>query len=97
MLPAMRPVTALAIIGATTLALGIVAFGGWYWVGGSERHLDGQGPLASRGTSNTQVAHGFYPSGGPVWTVGIPLCLLQGSDPAVLDGPRKGTDFRRPV
>jgi len=88
----MRPLTRLAIIGATTLALGILAFGGWYWVlGGPERHLDGQGPLASRGTSNTQVTHGFYPSGGPVWTVGIPLCLLQGADPAVLDGPVKGT------
>jgi hypothetical protein len=87
MLPAMRPLTALAIIGATTLALGILAFGGWYWVlGGPERHADGDGDLASRGRTSDVLTHAFDQSHGTTWTIGVPLCLERGSDPAVLDG-----------
>jgi hypothetical protein len=88
----MRPLHVVAIIAVTTFALGALAFGGWYWVlGGPERHLDGQGALASFGDSGNSVTEAFVRSGGPVWTVGIPLCLWQGTDPAILDGTVKGT------
>ena len=49
-----------------------------------EAHADGHGPLASLGGSGSA----FYPTGagGQAWTVGIRLCLVGGSAPAVLDG-----------
>jgi hypothetical protein len=83
----MAPLRQVAVIAATTLTLGAAAFAGWYWIGGGpEHHRDGQGPLASLGNSGNQITHAFDQAHGPAWTIGIPLCLAQGSEPAVLDG-----------
>jgi hypothetical protein len=88
----MRPLTKVGIVLATTLAFGILAFGGWLWVlGGPERHADGQGALASFGDSGNSVTESLVRSGSLVWTFGIPICLWQGTDPAILDGTVRGT------
>jgi hypothetical protein len=65
-----------------------------------EHHLDGEGPLGSFGDKDSAVTMGFDPIlGGPIWSVGLELCLVRGDRPAVLDGsvgPTKivGAGFR---
>jgi hypothetical protein len=50
-----------------------------------EAHRDGGGPLASAGDSHHQETTAFDPVKGGPWTLGFPLCLGQGSQPAVID------------
>ena len=45
-------------------------------------HTDGWGPLGSFGTAGM----GFDAGRPGPWSVGVPLCLARGSEPAVLDG-----------
>ena len=54
---------------------------------GPEYHLDGQGPLGSVGDPASDGSIAFDPViGGPAWSVGVRLCLVQGGEKAVLDG-----------
>jgi len=58
----------------------------------AEHHLDGRGPLGSSGDPKAVVSYGFLRnSTASRWTVGIPLCLVQGDTPAILDGSVKAT------
>ena len=63
-----------------------------------ERHLDGQGPLASLNTTGTRITETVDRTQGGVWTFGYQLCLAQGDQPAIIDsvGPTQtvGTGFR---
>ncbi|HEY4867252.1 MAG TPA: hypothetical protein VIK45_17260 [Candidatus Dormibacteraeota bacterium] len=63
-----------------------------------EVHRDGEGPLAATGDPRHQEAGAFDPVKGGPWTLGYPLCLMQGDQPATIDsvGPAKtvGAGFR---
>jgi hypothetical protein len=63
-----------------------------------ERHLDGQGPLASLNTTETRVSETVDPTQSSVWTFGYQLCLAQGDQPAIIDsiGPTQtvGSGFK---
>ena len=78
---------ALAVLGASLVYHGVT-------VGqdAAERHLDGEGPLGSVGDPSTSLS-GAFDQNAPAsrWTLGVPLCLDQGNDPAVLDGTISGT------
>jgi len=50
-----------------------------------ERHTNGWGPLGSEGTATMG-----FDSAAPGWSIGIPLCLAKGQQPAVLDGSVSG-------
>jgi hypothetical protein len=45
-------------------------------------HTDGWGPLGSYGTAG----FGFDAGRAGPWSIGVPLCLAHGNEPAVLDG-----------
>lgn len=68
-------------------AIGILLIAATAFLGsrvGSARHHDGEGPLGSEG-GDVEVTMAF-PAGlsGP-WSLGIPLCLFSGSDPATIE------------
>jgi hypothetical protein len=72
-------VALLAVIGGALTA-------GWlYWVGGPEQLRDGQGALSAAGAT-----HAFDEKNGPVWTIGLVVCVNQGFESAVLDGTVQG-------
>ena len=74
-----------AIAGAAAIAIVagvLVATRGDLW---PERHTEGWGPLSSYGTATM----GFSGQ-GPEWTIGVPVCLARGIEPAVLDGSVTG-------
>jgi hypothetical protein len=53
--------------------------------GQPELHRDGEGPLASTGSPDGYLDEAFDAvQGGPTWTLGFRLCLLQGSEAAVI-------------
>jgi hypothetical protein len=63
-----------------------------------EAHRDGEGPLASAGDWHHMDTIAFDPVNGGPWTMGYPLCLAQGTEPALIDsvGPAAtvGSGFR---
>ena len=64
----------------------------------SERHADGQGPLASLNGTGTRISQTVDRTQSSVWTFGYQLCLAQGDQPAIIDsvGPTEtvGTGFK---
>ena len=72
-----------AVVIVVLLAGVLVATRGDLW---PERHTDGWGPLAA--IPSGVVA---FSGAGPVWSLGIFVCLARGGEPAVLDGTVKGT------
>jgi hypothetical protein len=87
----------IAIAGAV-IVLAAVWLGADSSIFPPERHLDGQGPLASLNTTDTRVGFTVDPSGGSAWTFGYELCLAQGNQPAIVDsvGPTEtvGSGFK---
>jgi hypothetical protein len=85
-----------------TAAIAITAIAVWIGADSSilppERHLDGQGPLASLNSSGPHGVTTVDPTQGSVWTFGYRLCLAQGDQPAVIDsiGPTQavGSGFK---
>jgi hypothetical protein len=85
-----------------TAAIAITAIAVWIGADSSilppERHLDGQGPLASLNSSGPHGLTTVDPTQGSVWTFGYRLCLAQGDQPAVIDsiGPTQtvGSGFK---
>ena len=79
----MKRRTAVIVLGLGAVAvLSLVAIRG---LGGSERHGDGDGPLGSNGVP---IGEGMRvnPTVGPTtWTYGVPLCLVSGDQPAILE------------
>jgi hypothetical protein len=76
---------ASAVAGAAALAV-IIAVATSTGATVPFRHLDGQGPLGSGGNSTSSSGFDFTPSSGPgPWTLGYSLCLVQGTQPAVID------------
>jgi hypothetical protein len=77
------------LIGALAVAV-VVLVGDILWMNldlAFEHHLDGEGPLGSFGSNGTEVTLSFSATvGGPIWSVGLELCLARGNRPAVLDG-----------
>ena len=63
-----------------------------------ERHLDGQGPLASLNTTSTRISMTVDRTEGSAWTFGFQLCLAEGDQPAIIDsvGPTQsiGSGFK---
>src|SRR5690242_10921813 len=51
----------------------------------SFRHTDGTGPLASRNGPGHDSFYTAWVQGVSAWTFGVPLCLAQGSTPAVIE------------
>ncbi|MBI3751646.1 MAG: hypothetical protein HY263_08345 [Chloroflexi bacterium] len=52
--------------------------------GGSQRHFDGAGPLGSEG-GDVRVTMAFPADMPGPWSLGIPVCLFSGSDPATIE------------
>ena len=59
---------------------------------GIDRHLDGNGPLGTGpGGGLNSVSFSFYQGDPGPWTVGYQLCLVQGTDPAVIENVSPAT------
>lgn len=71
--------------GAAAAALAIFGLVRFASPAGPARHLDGEGPLASANSaeSNQTQAVNTVVFEGP-WTFGMPLCLAQGQTPAII-------------
>ena len=52
--------------------------------GGQVRHADGSGPLASKGDPGRESFAASQQDGLTAWTYGVPLCLAEGTTPAVI-------------
>jgi hypothetical protein len=89
------------LIGAAAAAVAVLVGVGFLKLDlAPDHHVDGQGPLGSFGDANSTDSMAFSAvTGGPIWSVGLGLCLVRGDQPAVLDGsvgPTKivGTGFQ---
>lgn len=69
---------AVALVAALGAAVLLVTRGDLW----PDRHANGWGPLGSYGTAGM----GFDAGRPGPWSIGVPICLARGSEPAVLDG-----------
>jgi hypothetical protein len=83
--PNHRWAVVLAVAAALcTAALGAVLNAGAF--PGVDRHTDGSGPLGSGpGGGANSLTMGWFPNDPGPWTVGYELCLVQGTDPAIIE------------
>jgi hypothetical protein len=74
-------VTAGAAVAALAAILVVALIG----QSGIDRHLEGDGPLASSGFGPARSGESFFANDPGPWTMGYSLCLLQGRDPAIIE------------